>query len=83
MKSRRERDFIRIVVSFRVHPVSEYGLLRDIPAHEENGDEVFSEGLSGGLRYFKQLRKGGPPGFPLQRSGKNSGGGRHHPSVTV
>ena len=25
-----------------VHPVNEYELLRDIPPHEENGDEVFS-----------------------------------------
>ncbi len=26
-----------------VHPVDEYELSRHIPAHEENGDEVFSE----------------------------------------
>jgi len=26
-----------------VHPVNEYELLGNIPAHEENGDEVFSE----------------------------------------
>jgi len=26
-----------------VHPVNEYELLRAMPAHEENGDEVFSE----------------------------------------
>ena len=26
----------------QVHPVNEYELLGDIPAHEENGDEVFS-----------------------------------------
>ncbi len=25
-----------------VHPANEYELLGDIPAHEENGDEVFS-----------------------------------------
>jgi len=25
-----------------VHPVNECELLRDIPAHEENGDEVYS-----------------------------------------
>ena len=26
-----------------LHPVIEYALLRDIPSHEENGDEVFSK----------------------------------------
>ena len=26
----------------KVHPINEYELLSDIPAHEENGDEVFS-----------------------------------------
>jgi hypothetical protein len=30
-------------MSFLVDPVNEYELLRDIPAHEENGDEAFSE----------------------------------------
>jgi len=30
------------VNNIRVHPVNEHELLRDIPAHEENGDEVFS-----------------------------------------
>jgi hypothetical protein len=73
----------------KVHPVND-NKSNDIPAHEANGDDVFSEWLSGGLRYFKQLRNGGPPGFPLLWSGKNSGGGRftrrffgeHHPSVT-
>jgi len=27
---------------FLVHPVNEYELLRDIPADEEHGDDVFS-----------------------------------------
>ena len=29
-----------------VHPVNEYKLLGDVPAHEENGDGVFSKRLS-------------------------------------
>jgi hypothetical protein len=42
----------------------------------------FLECLVGGLSYFKGLRNGGPPGSPLRSSGENSGGERHHPSVT-
>ncbi|MEE9612826.1 MAG: hypothetical protein V3W19_16355 [Desulfatiglandales bacterium] len=42
----------------------------------------FLKCLAGGLRHFRVLRNGGPPGFPIHRIGKNSGGGRPHPSVT-
>jgi len=35
----------------------------------------FLECLAGGLRHFRVLRNGGPPGFPIRRIGENSGGG--------
>lgn len=58
-----------------VHPVNDHELLKDMFAHGQNGNEVSSEWLSGARRHFKPLWNGGFPGFPLWRSGKNSGGG--------
>ena len=37
----------------------------------------FPEGPAGGLRHFKKLRNGGPPGPERMRG--EQGGGRHHP----
>jgi len=42
----------------------------------------FPEYQAEGLPRFRGLRNGGPPGSPIPASGENSGGGRHHPSVT-
>ncbi len=35
----------------------------------------FLKCLVGGLRHFRTLRNGGPPGFPFLRNGKNREGG--------
>ena len=61
--------------NIRVHPVNEYELSVDMPAHEGNGDEVFSERLSGGLRYFKQLRNGAPLASRFEEAGRTAEGG--------
>jgi hypothetical protein len=43
------------------------------------GDEVFSEWLAGGLRYFKQLWNGGPPGSASLEAENREGGGITRP----
>ena len=80
-----------------LHPVNEYELSRYIPAHEENGDEVFSGRLSACDELSRAEADAisnsygmDPLASRFREAGRTAEGevyppfsGGHHPSVTV